>query len=264
MTPSERLGDRAVRLGLATREQIERALSQQRDLAGRDGDRPRLGALLVQMGAIAPAQLAQLLDQSALGGFHLSEDAVRLAATLQPALGADTRMIMIAGARRRDGASIIAAQTALALALMEHGSILLVDCDFRNPTQHERFGVDASPGLADALRGGVALEDAIRETGVAHLSLLTAGGAGGGAVAQLLSERSTQLLDSLRQGRALTIVDVAPLLEAPESAILGARMDAAVVALAGGRRGEWELREAERMLTALKVRTLGVVLSRRS
>jgi len=262
MTRTEKIGDRAVRLGFASREQIDRALTEQRSREQRDGDRVPLGSLLVQLGAMAPAQLAQLLDQSANSGFHLSEDAVRLAATLQPALNGTTKLVMIAGARKHDGASTVAAQTALALALMEHGPVLLVDCDFRHPAQHERFRIDPAPGIADALAGNTSLDDAVQETGVANLQILPAGNVGSGGVAQLLSDRAADMLDTLRPQRPITIVDVAPLLECPESAMLGARVDAAVIVLAQSKRGESELSEVERMLSTINVRVLGVVLSR--
>lgn len=264
MTRAERIGDRAIRLGYAAPQAVERALAEQQQRLTRDGKRVPLGALLVQMGAIAPAQLATLLDSSALSGFHLAEDAVRLAATIQPSLSERTRTLMFAGCLRHDGASVVAAQTSLALALMEHGPVLLIDADFHQPTQHERFKTDLSPGLADVLAGRASLDEAVRETGVANLQLLTAGAAGAGAVAQLLSDRAASMLENLRNQRPVTLVDAPPLLERPESAMLGSRVDAAVLTLAQGKRGEGQLREAQRLLHTLKVPILGVVLTHRS
>lgn len=257
----ERLGEKAIRLGYATSDHVERALSEQRAREAVEGKRTPLGAILAQMGAIAPAQLARLLDGIAKGGFHLSEDGVRLAALLQRSIGEGPKSILFTGVRRGDGSDVIAAQVGLALALMDQGPVAIIDCDLRRPSLHERFNLDPGPGVLEVITGRVSAKEALRETGVTGLAVLPAGHMNGEAVTELLKESCTSQLLELRVSRRVVILSAPPALEYPESAMLASRAHGTVIVAAAGVRSGGELAEVERLMEGVGAKVLGVVLS---
>lgn len=64
----------------------------------------------------------------------------------------------------------------LAVTFSEVGrKVLMVDTDFRQPFLHTMFGLNKSPGITEILSGEVARNDAIQQTSVPKLNLLTPG-----------------------------------------------------------------------------------------
>jgi len=65
-------------------------------------------------------------------------------------VGSDTRGLVFTSPRPRDGRSTLAASYAAVTAFVQR-PVLLIDADMRNPSLHEMFGVNRSPGLVEAL-----------------------------------------------------------------------------------------------------------------
>jgi Mrp family chromosome partitioning ATPase len=169
---------------------------------------------------------------------------------------------MIAGAREPDGASRVAAQVALALALMDEGAVLVADANLRAPALNAHFDLPASPGLAEVIGGAVELDAAAAPTGVPGLAVLPSGRTEHDPSRVFLSEASAQLLREMRAKYRLAILSVPPILAAPESATLATRSDGVVVVAAEGRTHRSDVLEAKRLLDGLKASFLGVVLTR--
>jgi capsular exopolysaccharide synthesis family protein len=261
MTHQEPIGERAVRLGLASKDAVASALREQHARAGA-GKGLMLGSLLVEMGLLTPTQLVRVLDDSPLSGFHLGEDAVRLAAQLPRLVEKPQRTILFTSARRSQGVSTVASQVALALALMGEDRVVVVDANLRAPEMHEKFRVRRAPGLAEAVGGKTPVESCIAPTGVPGLSVMPAGAEAGDALALLISEPCERVFQGLRDRYSFVIIDVPPMLEHPEAAVVAARTDGVVVVARAGRSTRTDHQEVARALSGLGVAHLGVVLSR--
>ena len=77
---------------------------------------------------------------------------------------AQPRMIVISSPASGDGKSVSSINTAAALSLKAEAQVLLLDADFRKPSVHALLGLPDSPGLAEVLRGGRRLEEAVIRT----------------------------------------------------------------------------------------------------
>lgn len=262
MRDSEQLGAKAVRLGYVTAEQVSEALEKQRSEAARRQRRPPLGLQLVEMGALTPAQLVTLLQQHNGADLRLTEDAIRLVATLHAACDDDMRIVMFTAVTQQTNVTAVTAQVGVAMALMDHEPILLVDNNFNAPALHKCFQTQQSPGLQEVIEGKAGLDEALFRTGISELSLLAAGECHTGIVGLLHSEEYANVLGELRRRFRLTIVNTSPILRTPEAAVLASRVDGVVVLAAAGRVHRADLIETKRMLDGLKTDTLGVVLTR--
>ena len=62
----------------------------------------------------------------------------------------------------------------LAIAMAQSGKkVILIDCDFRRPTVHEKFGITNSQGLINILAQDKKFEDIVITTDVNNLYVLS-------------------------------------------------------------------------------------------
>lgn len=92
---------------------------------------------------------------------------------------AELRTIGFTGAVSGEGASTLALGTAVSLAGLDPGSVLLVDANWLRPSLTSDAGVASGPGLADVLRGDADLGQVVVPTGRPRLSFLAAGAVDG-------------------------------------------------------------------------------------
>src|SRR5215510_12403644 len=71
------------------------------------------------------------------------------------------RKIAVTSANAGDGKSMTAVNLALVMSMGVGRKVVLVDCDLRRPRVHESLGLRVDAGLAEVLRGGAELEDAL-------------------------------------------------------------------------------------------------------
>ena len=260
MHARELFGSAAARLGFTTTANVARALTEQahRKQQGRPG---LIGALMQEMGMLSPEQIAGILHQLRGDRVPISEDGIRLAARIRVLHAAASNTILFTGIEADDGVSATAAEVASALAIMEQGTVLLVDVNLRMPQLHKSFDISQAPGLMEILDDRVSLEAALQPTPMAGLSVLPAGDVAGDFASRVMSSRCQTLFDVLRDRFHYLILDAGPVLRCPETSILAARSDGVVVVLRAGERNKSELTEVTHLLAGLKVAVTGVVLT---
>lgn len=158
-----RFGDAAIKLGLVTPEEIQRALSSQFDYAYLEAGDERIDPTIVA--AFRPyakvvEQMRALRSQLMLRWFG-ADRALPALAIVSPGAG--------------EGRSFIAANLAIVFSQLGERT-LLIDADMRNPSQHSLFRVTNPVGLSSFLAGMATMpEITTRIAGLKSLSLLPAG-----------------------------------------------------------------------------------------
>ena len=84
------------------------------------------------------------------------------------------KVIMVTSSQPMDGKSFVSFNLAAAIASVGHKSIL-VDCDLRRPTLHEKFNSDNSNGLSRYMVNHTSKEEIILKTGVKNLAFIPSG-----------------------------------------------------------------------------------------
>lgn len=254
-------GAAAVRLGVATPEDVVLALEEQARRRALGERRLRIGALMKEMGLITEEQLSRVLHELERGPLLLSEEGVQLAGRVKALHAGDHNVLVVTGMGEGDGASTAAAQIGVALALMEQESVLLVDANMRAPRLHSLFSVDPTPGLLELIQGLNAPGEVSHPTAVPGLRVVPSGNLAVDFLALLISSECADALARLRQQYRYLLIDTAPILQYADSAIMAARSDGVLLALAAGRRTADELREAQETLQGLSVPLSGVILT---
>ena len=161
------------------------------------------------------------------------------------------------------GVTCIAAVAALELARNFGRRVCLVETDVESPRLANYLGIPASPGLREILEGQADVESATRRKNLPEsLSVVVAGAARDSIPGELASPTCRELMDGLREGHDLTILDTPPVLSRLDARVVLEYADSAVLVL---RARETRTESATKTLTALQdagVEVLGTVLNR--
>ncbi|MDX2194304.1 MAG: polysaccharide biosynthesis tyrosine autokinase [Gemmatimonadales bacterium] len=183
---------------------------------------------------------------------------VRLGVT--GAYGAGPYLLTVSSPNAGDGKSFVAANLALAFA--EAGlRTLLVDGDIRRGELHRTFKVERVPGLLDHLGGTVALDDILRPTHHANLTLLPSGKRTQRGPELLGSPAMREMMATLKGRYDVVLVDTPPLVAGVDPFILAATTGNLLLVL---RTGETDRQLAEaklQIIDRLPIRVLGAALN---
>jgi exopolysaccharide/PEP-CTERM locus tyrosine autokinase len=160
--------------------------------------------------------------------------------------------ILVASAEPGEGKSFCALNLALSIAGEKDLEVLLVDGDFAKPSLAGLLGIEAGPGLIDAIADGRDVEEFIVETDIPGLSLLPAGRTATDVTELLASARTSEVLRALTapHPRRIVIFDSPPALVASPASVLAGHAGQVMMVVRADRTTEADLREALSLLSA--------------
>lgn len=175
----------------------------------------------------------------------------------------ETRKIMITSAGPGEGKSSTVANLAVSLA-QAGKSVLIIDADMRNPTQHKLFNLNNWEGLSRTLFQDRDMELAKywQETEVPGLRVLTAGPIPPNPAELLGSKRMRWLLDEAGREFDMVIIDTPPVIAVADSSILAREIDGVILVLASGEVSRDYAARAKEQLEKVGAKILGAVLNK--
>lgn len=137
----------------------------------------------------------------------------------------DLKVIQITSPTPGDGKSTVAANLSVVMA-QSGRKTLLIDCDLRRQTQHLRFGIGNHVGVTSVISGEAHLEQAIQETDLKNLSILTSGPNCANPAEILTSDDFSMLMSEVRDQFDFVIIDTPPVLPVTDPVIISNYVDA--------------------------------------
>lgn len=174
--------------------------------------------------------------------------------------GQQSRVIQTTSPVPGDGKSTITANLAITIA-QSNKSVLLMDADFRRPTQHKLFGLGNHVGLASVVAGEMEPDDAIQQTEVPHLSVMACGPRPHNPSELLTSPHFAELIESLRDQYEFILIDTPPVLAVTDPGIVSARVDGVIMALRIRKNGRPNALRARKVLQELDANMLGIIVN---
>ncbi len=159
-----------------------------------------------------------------------------------------------------DGKTTSASNLAIAIAQTGR-SVLLLDADFRKPTQAKNLDVNESVGLSSVLAGREPLPKALQHTGVDGLDILPCGPIPANPSEILNSREFGELVDALTQKYDHIIFDSPPVNAVTDARILGAVCDATILVLRADKSTRKSGEHARNALMSVGARVLGVIVN---
>jgi capsular exopolysaccharide synthesis family protein len=188
--------------------------------------------------------------------FRMLRTAIRLKTKDRPA-----QVLLFSGANQSAGTTTTAANYAFALA-QSGRRVAIVDANLREPAQHRMFGIDSTPGLAEALASSETGLDAIlHATSIDGISVVPAGLCPANPSELLDSLRLDEMLAQMRERFDAIIIDSPPALASTDATLLAARADAAIIVVRSDQTARSKAAAAVNMLDKAAPRIMGVVLN---
>ena len=243
-----------------TREHLDDSVKNANEIEGKLG-LPLLGIVpLMKKKQVRADSLALLTVEEPRGTFAESYRSMRTALQFSTSEGAPRRL-MVTSSVQTEGKSTTA--LALAVNLAQLGQrVLLIDADMRHPSLHKALDRPNQSGLSSYLSGDAQREALIQDSGIANLSVLTAGPHPPSPVDLLMGPGLLELLDRVEAlGLEKIIIDAPPVLGIADAIVLGNHVQNILFAVKAGSTKLSSIRDALRRLRLGGLMPLGVVLT---
>nr|WP_255254799.1 polysaccharide biosynthesis tyrosine autokinase [Novosphingobium sp. Chol11] len=171
------------------------------------------------------------------------------------------KSILVSSAQEGEGKSSTVHALALALAKLDR-KVLVIDADMRRPRQHGLFGITPDRGLSEVMTGQAKPEDVTVPSGIPGVSLLPSGAIPPNPAELLSTSALDVLLANVQGGYDTVLIDAPPILGVPDTSLLAAKAEAAVLIVEWGRNHHGGLRVAVDRLRRAGGAIIGAVLTK--
>lgn len=174
--------------------------------------------------------------------------------------GKELKTIMLTSAIPNEGKSTTISNLAVVMAQAGH-SVVVCDCDFRNPTQHKIFNL-TNKGLSNCVATGSNVMDIIQRTSIPNLYVLTSGPVAPNPSELLASQNMVDIFKELKQHFDYVLVDTPPIMPVTDAAVVSGKVDGTIMVIASGTVSPAIAVEAKTRLEQAGAHLLGVVLNK--
>jgi capsular exopolysaccharide synthesis family protein len=172
----------------------------------------------------------------------------------------EIKTLLVTSTIPNEGKSTTISNLAMTYAEMNQ-KVLLIDADLRRPTLHRIFSSSIRFGLSNLLTNQCKLEDAITETFVPNLSLITSGPMISNPYELLGSNRIEELLNQLKPLYDIILIDSSPVLAVSDSQLLSVKCDGVLYVVNYGKVKRAAAQKAIASLSHAEANVLGVVIN---
>ena len=171
------------------------------------------------------------------------------------------KVILVSSATPSEGKTTVS--TNLAIASARKGkSTLLMDCDLRNPSVANAFGIKNYNGLSEVIDGKTTVRDAIYHSSVPNLYIMVAGSSRKHHLTQQLSSRRmAQLLELVKQSFDVVILDTSPCGLIADTSEIAELAECAIMVVRRDYASRSQILDGTRFLTDSKLPLIGAILN---
>jgi succinoglycan biosynthesis transport protein ExoP len=242
-------------LGLDVLDNRLRSPEDARNLLGL----PILGVVPHQQGKLSSAACGLIAHADPMSEVAEAARSVRTAVYFASRT-TPVRTVLIASPSKGDGKSVFASNLAIAMA--QAGSrTLLIDADFRNPSQEQIFDVQTGTGLSEVLIGRCTVEKAIRRTPIEGLEVLPCGPIPRNPSEMLNNQAFSKLIEQLSERYQCILLDSPPAMSVTDARILGAMADVTLYVVRTGQTSRKAADQGLDLLLSVGSRVLGAVVN---
>ena len=171
------------------------------------------------------------------------------------------RALLITSAEPREGKSTIVSNLAYAVA-QSGRQVVVVDAHLRLPTLHKIFDLTNRIGLSSVLEGNIPLEEAMQETKITGVHVLTSGPLPPNPAELLSSPQMNVLIERLTRHYDMLLLDTPSVLAVTDAAALARSADGVLLIVERAQARQETVRAATQQLADVKAQSIGVVVNR--
>jgi capsular exopolysaccharide synthesis family protein len=168
--------------------------------------------------------------------------------------------LLVTSAEAGEGKTTIAANLAYAMAQFKQ-KILIVDCELRLPMLHKIFDLSNELGLSSILKQEATLSEAIHDSNLPGLWILTSGPLPANPSELINSPEMVTLIKQAAEQFDTVILDTPALLAVKHGVTLASVVDSVLLVVARARARQSVVATACELLVNAKARSIGVVVN---
>lgn len=172
-----------------------------------------------------------------------------------------SRVILVTSSIPKEGKSMVASNYAMSLAIAGE-KVLLVDCNMRRPTIHEKFKMFFDKGLESVLLRNCEVKDAILRDVRKNLDILPSKNTVDNTMDFFLGERIKLALQEVKRKYTTVILDTSSLIISGDAAILSEYCDGVIYVVGYNQVTEKELKFGKDMLDNAKANIYGFIINK--
>ncbi|MCS6845677.1 MAG: CpsD/CapB family tyrosine-protein kinase [Caldilineales bacterium] len=171
------------------------------------------------------------------------------------------RTLLVTSAGPEEGKSTTLANLAVVAAQMGR-RVVVVDCDLRQPRQHELFGLRNDQGVATVTAGQASTAAVLQPVGeVPGLQVITSGPLPVSPAQVLASRRMEEMIHELVGQADLVLFDSPPAIAVSDASVLATKVDGVLLVLSAGQTKRDHARRAKEALEKVHAHVVGAVLN---
>ncbi len=168
---------------------------------------------------------------------------------------------MVTSAEPDEGKSTIVANLALVMA-QSGRKVLVVDCDLRRPSLHHIFDLPNDVGLSSVLKGKAMLEEALQQSKLPGVMVLSSGPLLHNPTDLLASLEMKVCLEELARQFDTVLLDTPALLPVIDAAVIAPSVDGTLLVARHARLRRGDLQAALEQLALSRAGLVGVAVNR--
>lgn len=172
----------------------------------------------------------------------------------------ESKVIMMTSAEPDAGKSIMSSNLAVVFA-QQGKKTLLIDLDLRKPTQHRVFFSNNDTGVTGLLLRPEKKNEAVQETEINNLHVLTSGHIPPNPVEILTTQALADLVAAFREEYDQIIIDAPPVLVAADARLIARFVDGIVFVIKSGKSEYKKAAKSLELLHQTKTKILGTILN---
>lgn len=174
------------------------------------------------------------------------------------------RTMLVTSSQPAEGKSTTSLAIAKGIARLGR-NVVLLDVDLRRPALHRAIPMlngENDKGVSSILTSQSTVEEALRDTDLDHLKIITSGPIPPSPTELLSSNRMGQLIEELQEKFDLVLLDSPPVLGLADSPVMAALVDGVVIVIQSDRSRRGSLKASLRRLRSMRTTILGGVLTK--
>ena len=196
--------------------------------------------------------------------FHEESELHALAQNIATRLpNPDQNVIQFIGSQAGEGTSTLIREFALTLGRNSSKPILLVEADFRQPSQAQAFALEAKPSLNYAVREGKPLAGVVSQIEQSNLFLGTLSSDFFRSLTERSFFRSTDMWKALRSQFSLILIDSSPVNTSADGLAICEYVNGVVLVLAAEKTRAAVAKNVKREILRREGNLLGIVYTKR-
>ncbi|RIM06821.1 polysaccharide biosynthesis tyrosine autokinase [Staphylococcus equorum] len=169
--------------------------------------------------------------------------------------------LLITSEKPSSGKSTISANIAVTYAQAGYKT-LIIDGDMRKPTQHYLFDLDNNSGLSSLTINKATYSEAIKETNVENLGILTAGPNPPNPSELISSNRFGEIYNELLKHYDFVVIDTPPVNTVTDAQIYAQIVGNCALVIDAEKNNKNEVKKAQDLITKSGGKLLGAILNK--